>query len=55
MDHPQTAQLTVDCCPFGVIQVFRLKVGTCNDLYKALEILFGLLCTLVPIQITNLP
>ena len=40
---------------FVDIQVFRLKVSTRDNLYKLLETLFRLLCTLVPVPVANAP
>ena len=55
IDSPQTAQLTVNGGPIGVTQVFRPKVRTGDNLHETLEVLLGLLRTLVSVPITNVP
>lgn len=51
----QAAQLVVNRSPVGMTQVFGTKVGTRDNFYKSLETFLGLLHTLVPIPIPNVP
>ena len=55
MDQLQGTELTINCNPVGVIKVLRPKAVTSDDFCEFLEALLGLLCTFIPVPITDSP